>query len=101
MLDAVFQETVEHELIGTIASGTISTEYYWRDRWYNVFRFKAPETNETSFYCNVAAPPAFDGQILSYIDLDIDIVVAPDFSCQVLDLEDFEINAVRYCIPAM
>jgi len=94
VLDAVFDEEIDHALIGTIASGTISTEYYWLDRWYNVFRFS------DRFYCNVSMPPNFDGQVLSYIDLDIDVLVRPDFSYQVLDLEDFEANARAYNYPS-
>ena len=93
VLDAVFNEEIQHDLIGTIASGTISTEYYWLDRWYNIFRFGE------RFYCNVSMPPAFDGHVLSYIDLDIDVLVKPDFSYQVLDLEDFEENARVYDYP--
>ena len=85
MLDAVFQEEVEHDLLGKIASGTVSKEYYWLDRWYNVFRFGG------RFYCNVTKPPSFAGSILTYVDLDIDVLVEPDFSYRILDLEDFEI----------
>jgi uncharacterized protein len=99
VLDAVFNETIEHDLLGTIASGTISTEYYWLDRWYNVFRFGDRTGTFQNFYCNVSVPPAFDGRVLSYIDLDIDVLVKPDFSYQVLDLEDFEENAGRYDYP--
>ena len=87
IVDAVFNENIEHDLIGIIASGTVSTEYYWLDRWYNVFRFS------DRYYCNVSMPPSFDGHVLSYVDLDIDVLVKPDFSYQVLDLEDFEDNA--------
>lgn len=86
VLDAVFDEEIEHDLLGKIALGTMSKEYYWRDRWYNVFRFS------DRFYCNVTKPPVFDGSILSYIDLDIDVLVEPDFSYTVLDLDDFEAN---------
>ena len=99
MLDAVFDEVIEHELLGTIASGTISTEYYWLDRWYNVFRFSDPTRKLQNFYCNVNQPPSFDGRVLSYIDLDIDVLVAPDFTYKVLDVEDFEQNAKRYAYP--
>ena len=84
VLDAVFAEEVEHDLLGRIAAGTISKEFYWLDRWYNVFRFSG------RFYCNVTEPPSFDGSILTYVDLDIDILVEQDFSYQILDLEDFE-----------
>ena len=84
VLDAVFAEEIQHDLLGTISSGTTSKEYYWLDRWYNVFRFS------DRFYCNVTTPPSFDGGILTYVDLDIDVLVESDFSYKILDLEDFE-----------
>jgi len=84
VLDAVFAEEVEHDLLGRIASGTISKEFYWLDRWYNVFRFS------DRYYCNVTEPPSFDGSLLTYVDLDIDVLVEQDFSYRILDLEDFE-----------
>ena len=90
VLDAVFADDVEHDLLGKIGSGTISQEFYWLDRWYNVFRFS------DRFYCNVTEPPSFDGATLTYVDLDIDILVERDFSYRILDLEDFE----NYPYPA-
>jgi protein associated with RNAse G/E len=87
VLDAVFDEEVQHDLLGTIASGTVSKEYYWLDRWYNVFRFS------NRFYCNVTTPPGLDGGILTYVDLDLDVLVESDFSYRILDVEDFEANA--------
>jgi protein associated with RNAse G/E len=100
VLDAVFDQEIEHDLLGTIASGTISTEYYWLDRWYNVFRFSDRNDALNSFYCNVSLPASFDGRVLSYVDLDIDVLVKPDFSYQVLDLEDFDENALAYSYPS-
>jgi protein associated with RNAse G/E len=100
VLDAVFEDEIEHDLLGTISPGTISTEYYWLDRWYNVFRFSDPERRLKNYYCNVNQPPSFDGHVLSYIDLDIDVLVAPDLTYQVLDVEDFEANARRYAYSA-
>ena len=99
VLDAVFEEEIQHDLLGTILSGTISTEYYWLDRWYNVFRFSDPDRTLKSFYCNVNTPPLFDGRVLSYIDLDIDVLVAPDLTYKILDVDDFEENAKRYGYP--
>ena len=84
VLDAIFGEEVEHDLLGRIASGTISKEFYWLDRWYNVFLFS------DRYYCNVTEPPSFDGSLLTYVDLDIDVLVEQDFSYRILDLEDFE-----------
>jgi uncharacterized protein len=99
VLHAVFEDEIEHDLLGTISSGTISTEYYWLDRWYNVFRFSDPDYELKNFYCNVNQPPTFDGRVLSYIDLDIDVLVAPDLTYKILDLEDFEANAERFAYP--
>lgn len=99
VLDAVFEDEIEHDLLGTISSGTISTEYYWLDRWYNVFRFSDPDRGLKNYYCNVNQPPSFDGRVLSYIDLDIDVLVAPDLTYKILDVEDFEENARLYAYP--
>jgi protein associated with RNAse G/E len=96
ILDGMFEVDVQHDLLGTIAGGTHSLEYYWLDRWYNVFRFSQPNGELRNYYCNINVPPTFDGKVLSYVDLDLDILVAPDFSYQVLDVEEFERNAKTY-----
>jgi protein associated with RNAse G/E len=100
VLDAKFSAEVIHDLLGTIACGTHSLEYYWLDRWYNIFRFAEPDGGLRNYYCNVNVPPTFDGDILSYVDLDLDILVEPDLSYRILDVEDFERNAEAYSYPA-
>ncbi len=99
VFDAEFAETVQHAELGTIERGTISTEYYWLDRWYNVFRFATPSGELRNFYCNINQPPAFDGRTLTYVDLDIDVLVAPDLSYTILDQDEFNENFVRYNYP--
>jgi uncharacterized protein len=96
VLEAEFTEEIQHDLLGTIACGTLSVEYYWLDRWYNVFRFSQPTGELRNYYCNVNVPPTLDDQVLSYIDLDIDILVNTDLSYSILDTEEFERNADRY-----
>jgi uncharacterized protein len=96
VLDAKFGEEIEHDLLGTIASGTRSIEYYWLDRWYNVFRFVEPAGRLRGYYCNVNVPPTFDCGVLSYIDLDIDVLVEADLSYRVVDQEEFKKNAARF-----
>jgi protein associated with RNAse G/E len=99
ILDAEFAEDIEHNLLGLVARGTLSIEYYWLNRWYNIFRFLNPNGELRSFYCNVNIPPVFDGRVLSYVDLDIDILVAPDMSYQIVDEDEFALNAARYDYP--
>ncbi|MER3429393.1 MAG: hypothetical protein C4334_15140 [Pyrinomonas sp.] len=98
-LDAVFQEPIAHPLIGHIPQGTLSTEFYWTDRWYSVFRFAAPDGALRCFYGNINLPVDFDGTTLRFVDLDIDLLVTPDYACHVLDLDEFQTNARRYGYP--
>ena len=99
VLDGTFSEEVRHPLLGTIQSGTRSVEFYWEDRWYSVFRFHEPGGRLRNFYCNVNTPARFDGHVLGYVDLDIDVLVWPDFTLSVLDVEEFEEHAARYGYP--
>jgi protein associated with RNAse G/E len=99
-LDGRFEEEIHHTQLGTIPSGTRTLEYYWLDRWYNIFRFLKPGGELLYHYCNVNVPPVFDGHGLSYIDLDMDILVAPDLSYRILDREEFETNAARFRYPS-
>jgi uncharacterized protein len=91
-----FEDDVEHALLGSIRRGTRTIEYYWLDRWYNVFRFLEDDGRTRLFYCNINTPPQVADGVLSYIDLDIDVVVQPDLSYQVLDVDEFERNADRF-----
>lgn len=99
VLDAEFADEVQHDLLGNISRGTRTIEYYWLDRWYNIFRFLEGDGATKLYYCNINMLPEFSRGILSYIDLDLDILVQPDFAYQLLDLEEFEANAVRYGYP--
>lgn len=99
VLDAKFEEEIRHPLLGTVARETSSVEYYWLDRWYNVFRFVEPTGELRNFYCNVNVPPVLQNDVLSYIDLDMDVLVAPDFSYSILDEDEFAANAARFNYP--
>jgi hypothetical protein len=99
VVEGVFADEIRHSLLGTIAPGTISTEYYWTDRWYSVFRFREPTGELRNYYCNINQPAEFDGNTLSFVDLDIDVLIAPDFSYRILDEDEFMAHAKRYDYP--
>jgi protein associated with RNAse G/E len=96
VLDAKFPDEIIHDMLGTIARGTHSIEYYWLDRWYNVFRFAQSDGKLRNYYCNVNQPADFNDATLSYVDLDLDILVEPDFSYRILDVVEFERNIKCY-----
>jgi uncharacterized protein len=91
-----FNEEIWHPHLGIIRRGTISHESYWLDRWYSVFRFHEPGGELRNFYCNVNMPPMFENGVLDYVDLDIDVLVWPDFTYEILDRDDFARNAIKY-----
>ena len=100
VLDAFFAEEVRHTILGTIEAGTLSREFYWADRWYSVFRFTEPVGGRLRcFYCNVNTPPRLEADVLSFVDLDVDVLVRPDFSYSVLDEDEFDAHAATYDYP--
>jgi protein associated with RNAse G/E len=96
VLEAAFEFDVQHHLLGDIPRGTRTIEFYWLDRWYNVFRFLNDDGETRLYYCNINLPPKLEKDVLTYIDLDVDVLVESDLSYQVLDLEEFAENAARY-----
>ncbi len=95
----VFETAMTHADLGVIAKGTISYEYYWLDRWYNIFCFHEPDGTFRNYYCNINMPPVFENGVLDYVDLDIDVLIWPDTSYQILDAAEYEENALKFKYP--
>lgn len=91
-----FDRDISHEHLGLIKCGTTSHEYYWLDRWYNVFRFHEPGGAFRNYYCNINMPPTFENGVLDYVDLDIDILVSNDWRYKIVDSDEFEANALKH-----
>lgn len=91
-----FEKEIVHSHLGVIRPGTLSYEFYWKRRWYNIFRFHEPEGELRNFYCNLNQPPVFENGVLDYVDLELDVLVWKDYSFQILDLDEFEAHALKY-----
>jgi protein associated with RNAse G/E len=91
-----FEKEINHKDLGVIGRGTVSYEFYWLDRWFNIFRFHEPDGSLRNFYCNINFPPIFKDKVLDYVDLDIDVLVWKDFSIQILDTDEFAENSKKY-----
>lgn len=99
VLAGVFEEEISHPKLGIIKPQTLSYEYYWLDRWYNIFSFHEPGGGLRNYYCNICMPPKLEGDILSYVDLDIDVFVSKDFEIGIWDVEEFTENTSLYNYP--
>ncbi len=91
-----FTEDVTHPDLGHLGKGTISYEFYWLDRWYNIFRFHEPSGEFRNFYCNVTMPPKFENGILDYVDLDIDVMIDAQPKTTVLDRAEYEQSSATF-----
>jgi len=84
---------------GEFRSPYDSRVYFWRDRWYNIFRLSRPNCPLALWYCNVTTPPVLDGRHLSYVDLDLDVSVRADGCIELLDEDEFELHQRKYAYP--
>ena len=71
------------------ATGDHFTEWYYTDRWYNIFEITTPEGTLKGWYCNVAAPADIDDNRLFCRDLLLDLWVSPGGATLVLDEDEF------------
>jgi len=85
----------------TFETGDRFYEYYYTDRWFNVFRIHSSAGQLKGWYCNVTRPAQIDGDTISSEDLELDLFVAPDRStCLRLDLDEFEARGFVTSEPA-
>lgn len=65
-------------------------ELFYSDRWYNVFEiYDRNDGKIKGWYCNVGYPAVIEKDTVSYIDLALDLWVAPDGAQTVLDEDEF------------
>jgi uncharacterized protein len=66
-------------------------EYYYSDRWYNIFViYDRDDGRLKGWYCNVGTPAVIEDQVVSYVDLALDLWVSTDGKQTVLDQDEFE-----------
>ena len=89
-LRAVFQfDDVEMGCV-TFERGDVFTEWFYSDRWYNVFRIEDGAGGALKgWYCNVTRPAVIGDGVVSADDLALDVFVAPDGAAELLDEDEF------------
>ncbi len=65
------------------------TEYFYTDRWYNIFRICTSDGHLKGWYCNITRPARISAEEVSAEDLALDLWVAPDGDMRVLDEDEF------------
>jgi predicted RNA-binding protein associated with RNAse of E/G family len=66
-------------------------EYYYADRWYNIFAiYDRDDGKIKGWYCNIGKPAEIEDGIVSYVDLALDLWVSVNGNQTVLDEDEFE-----------
>lgn len=75
----------------TIRKGDVFSETYFTDRWYNLYAIHDQEDGSLKgWYCNIGKPVVEEAEgVFSYVDLALDLWVAPDGTQTVLDEDEF------------
>jgi predicted RNA-binding protein associated with RNAse of E/G family len=65
------------------------TEYFFADRWYNIFEIRAGDGFLKGWYCNITRPAYIGPDEVAAEDLALDLWVTPGGDMQVLDEDEF------------
>lgn len=73
----------------TFETGDRFVEWYFTDRWYNIFQVHAGDGPIKGWYCNVAEPASIVGDEIRCRDLLLDLWVSAEGDVRVLDEDEF------------
>ena len=65
-------------------------EYYYTDRWFNIFDISSADGTRKGWYCNIAEPAHIHDEQIEQVDLLLDVWVNPKGAPLVLDEDEFE-----------
>lgn len=93
------RELKHHTKNTTFTIDVTSLEYFFFKEGYTV-AMEIEEGKILSYYCNIAMPSMLNGNQLSFVDLDLDVVKRRNEDWIVVDEDEFEVNSVKYGYPA-
>jgi uncharacterized protein len=68
--------------------------FFIPNEWFNIVALI--EETGIRYYCNIASPPYLAGDVITYIDYDLDVIRFPDGTVQVVDQEEYELHKTIY-----
>lgn len=91
VLEALFDRADMPFMDVVFRFGDRFVEYYYNDRWYNIFEIHDRDSDAVKgWYCNVGKPAIFEDGVISYVDLALDLWVSANGQQTVLDEDEFE-----------
>ena len=90
MIQAYWKQAAKELGYARFEPGDRFTEYYFTDRWYNIFDIAQADGPRKGWYCNIAQPAAISEARIEQVDLLLDVWVDPRGVPLVLDEDEFE-----------
>ena len=91
-LEALFTREDMPFMDVTFKKGDRFVEYYYSDRWYNIFViYDRDDGKRKGWYCNIGEPALIEDHAVSYVDLALDLWVSTNGQQTVLDEDEFEV----------
>lgn len=91
MLEAFFNRPDVPFMDTTLKENDRFIEMFYADRWHNIFEIRDRDNDEIKgWYCNIGRPAVIADGSVSYVDLALDVWIAPDGKQTVLDEDEFE-----------
>ncbi|MEV5029379.1 DUF402 domain-containing protein [Paenibacillus sp. LPE1-1-1.1] len=76
-----------------------AVSFFIPGQWFNVVALL--EEGGVRYYCNIASPPYLQGEVLTYIDYDLDVIRTVDGERFVVDQDEYEMHKAAYHYPKM
>lgn len=92
VIDAIFNGKPRDLGYMKLETTDLFHEFYYSDRWFNIFQVFAGDGTMKGWYCNITKPAQFSDNEIAFVDMVLDVFVYPDGRPLVLDEEEFEQN---------
>jgi predicted RNA-binding protein associated with RNAse of E/G family len=69
--------------------GDLFLEYYYTDRWFNIFAIEDRNGTRKGWYCNITEPATITDEYITQVDLFLDVWVDPRGVPLMLDEDEF------------
>jgi len=90
-LEALFVREDKPFMDVVFKKGDRFVEYYYADRWYNIFTIHDRDDGKVKgWYCNIGKPAEIEDDVVSYVDLALDLWVSANGKLTMLDEDEFE-----------